>query len=351
MHQTQKDKDIDSLFLQSCAMIGKWTKRKGKVAQSIRTYLELSPKQFRKKIVSLSNTVEQKMCAKQWNEITYSAVPSVAMKKYRVAFSRNDGTRFVQYLEDVKSGKEKINASAIFPNDIISKAFDHFGEIDSTEAKAIEAQWSSLPDYLAGSEERIITVCDVSGSMSGKPLEVSVALGLYMSERLKGVFENCFITFSEKPKLVNLSGSIMSKLKQLSKSEWGMNTNFESVFNLILNTAIKNNIPESEMPTKIVVISDMQFDEAQTNNGLFNKNAITIIKDKYSNAGYIMPQIVFWNVRSTNNVPVEYNQRGVAMISGYSPAIIKSVLCGEIPSPKEIMLKVVNGERYRKIEI
>src|SRR5690606_38803625 len=204
-------------------LAGKWAPRKGVIANKLREMLEYTPKQYRKTIVGLTKVVEQQMCANQWDKIEYSHVPSVASKKYARAFARHDAERYSQYLYAVMGGEEKRNASAIFPHDVVKGIFNNPQQAD--------AQWKSLPNYLEGTDERILTVCDVSGSMGGLPMDVSVSLGLYFSERLEGVFKDCVVTFSERPDFIKLSGGTLSeRVRELRGIHWGMSTNLEAVF-------------------------------------------------------------------------------------------------------------------------
>lgn len=318
-------------------LAAKWSPRKGPIAAKLREMLQLSPKGYRKTIVGLTKVVEQQMCAKQWTEIEYSHVPSVASKNYGRAFRRHDETRYQGYLDAVMTGEKKMNATAIFPHDIVKACY---GYGDTSQA---DAQWKSLPNYLEGVDERILTVCDVSGSMSGMPMDVSISLGLYFSERLEGVFKNNIVTFSSSPAFVTLKGGKLSdRVKELSHVNWGMSTDFEKVFTTLLDVAVRENVPQEQMPTKVLCISDMQFNAA----GRFT--AKDMLKDKFSKAGYEMPQLVFWNVANTltGNVPVTMNTEGVALVSGASPAVIKSVLGGDL-NPMSVMMKTVMVERYR----
>ena len=315
----------------------------GGIAGKIINRLGLTPKQYRQLVVAGSKTVEQQMCAKKWNEINYSQVPSVAMNKYNKAWYRNDKERFEKYIADVKSGKSKINASVIFPHDIIKHGLDN-----KRLNEAQITQWNNLPNYLGGTINSIIPVCDVSGSMGcamkGLPLQISVALGLYISERNFGPFKDAFITFSESPQLQYLKGNINERIRQLEDADWGNNTNLVGVFELILRKAIDTNAPQEIMPKTILVISDMEFDSCAK---LTNYETI---KQAYKVSGYECPNIVFWNVNGrTNNVPITVNDQGVALISGASPSIIKSVLYNEI-DPITIMNKTLDTERYSIIK-
>lgn len=312
-------------------LAAKWAPRKGDVAVKMRELWGVTPKFYRETIVGLTNVVEQKMCSDKWEEIEFSHVPSQASRIYANAFKKHEEQRYTSYLEKVMTGEEKMNASATFPHEILRGVRNNVRQAD--------AQWKSLPNYLEGVNESILTVCDVSGSMSGIPMEISIALGLYFSERLKGVFKDCVVTFSERPKLLKLSGGMLSqRMSELSCIDWGMSTNFEAVFDTVLDAAKRHNLPEKDMPTKIVVLTDMQFNEAG------NFTAFEMVQDKYSRAGYEMPQLVFWNINGGNS-PVTFSQKGVGLVSGSSPATIKAVLGGDI-DPVKVMEKAIMQERY-----
>lgn len=323
------------------SLLAKWFPRKGPWFVAMHKYLVMTPKEFRTMLVKLTKVVETQMCAKQWSSINYSHVPSLAMNRYRNAFFGHDNARMTQYVQDVLDGKAKINAAAIFPHQLYQAAKR------SDNMAAIEAQWNALPNYMADSTERILPVCDVSGSMEGTPMDVSVSLGLYISERNRGIFKDAFITFSENPEMNYLHGTFAQRMRQLEKADWGMSTNLQAVFQLILRAAIQNQLPESEMPTKLLIISDMEFNNADS-----GKTNLDAIRDIYSAKGYKMPQIVFWNVRGrTGNVPAQTNDNGVGLVSGFSPSILKSILKGEIYSPQQLMWDTVMSDRYKRIRI
>lgn len=322
-------------------LLAKWFPRKGPWFVAMHKQLGFTPKQFRQKLVSMTNVVETKMCAQQWENINYAQVPSVAMNTYRNAFTLRDSDRFRQFIIDVNEGKSKINASVLFPH-LLYKAI-RTGE----DAEAVEAQWNALPNYMEGSTERIIPVCDVSGSMSGLPMDVSISLGIYISQRNEGAFKDAFLTFSESPRMNYLKGSLSQRMRQLEDSDWGMSTNLQATFDLILNSALREKISEDEMPTKILIISDMEFDQADSGNTNYDA-----IKQKYSDAGYNMPQIVFWNVNGRlGNVPVNASNANVGLVSGFSPSILKSILKGAIYTPTQLMLDTIDTARYSDIRI
>lgn len=317
-------------------LLAKWFPRRGKWFVAMHKHLKMTPKEFRKKLVSMTKVVETQMCANEWSEINYSQVPSIAMNNHRNAFIKHDGERYLQFIENVQAGKQKINAGVLFPHQLY-QAIDR-----GDTATAVEAQWNALPDYMADSTERIIPVCDVSGSMTGLPMDVSVSLGIYISERNKGIFKDAFLTFSESPQMNYLSGTLSQRMKQLSRADWGMSTNLQATFDLILNSAVRESLPESEMPTKLLIISDMEFNDA-----VEDRTNLDAIRLKYSNAGYKMPEIVFWNVNGRmGNVPASAKDSGIGLVSGFSPSILKAVLKGEIYSPLQLMLDTVDTARY-----
>ena len=332
------------------SLLCKWLPRKNQynnLAQKIQKKLNLTPKKYRKLIVSNTKVVEQQMCAKEWSSIEYKSVPSVAINKYNAAWYRNDKERFEKYIEGVKQGRQKINASVIFPHDIIRKNISAWNNIDNLNEAQI-VQWNNLPNYLEGNENSIIPVCDVSGSMmkpSKLPMSISLALGLYISERNQGCFKDAFITFSRNPQMNYLKGDINERLRQMILSEWGMNTDFVKVFELILNKAISNNLTQKDIPETILVISDMEFDEAGS-----GKTNFKYIKELFEENGYKLPNIVFWNVNGrVRNLPITIKDENVALISGASPSIIKAVLTNDI-NPVKIMDNVIEGDRYSFIQ-
>ena len=200
-------------------LLAKWFPRKGEWFVAMHKYLNITPKEFRKKLVSMTKVVETQMCANEWSEINYSQVPSIAMNKHRKSFFNRDGKRYGEYIADVQAGKQKINASVLFPHQLYQAI------CNGDDAAAVEAQWNALPNYMEGSTERILPVCDVSGSMEGLPMDVSISLGIYISQRNEGIFKDAFLTFSETPEMNYLKGNLYQKMLQLKKANWGMSTN------------------------------------------------------------------------------------------------------------------------------
>jgi hypothetical protein len=327
-------------------LLAKWFPRKGPWFVAMHRYLGLTPKEFRKKLVEMTKVVETQMCNREWAGIKYEHVPSIAMNKYRKAFFKHDEVRMKAYIEAVHSGDAKINAKVLFPHQLFQAICQGQNE------RAVEAQWINLPDYMEGSTERIIPVCDVSGSMAmgtGLPMDVSVALGIYISERNQGIFKDAFLTFSESPEMQYLKGSLAQRMRQLNRAPWGGTTNLQATFDLILNSAIREKLSEEEMPTKILIISDMEFDSA-CNGYRTPRTNLDAIRDKYQQAGYKMPEIIFWNVNGRlGNSPAQVRDKGVGLVSGFSPSILKSILKGQVYGPEQLMMDTIMVDRYRLI--
>jgi hypothetical protein len=346
----------DALTAQN-GLCAKWMPRKGQTAEKLRAFLKFSPKQYRKTLVNLTNVVETKMCAKEWDSIEFGKLPSVASARYQKAFGKNAYESYSAYIQSLVKGEAKINAGAVYPYDV-TKSLNHGNSTVANE------QWKALPNYMEGANDMILPVVDVSGSMSSPAggsktvtcMDVAISLGLYISERNEGPFKDAFITFSSKPQLQVLSGSLKDRYAQMSRSDWGMSTNLEATFKLILDQATKHKLSQDEMPNKILILSDMEFNAAmggggwKNEPGSWNPTAQQMIEKMYTDAGYKMPQIVYWNIQSRNGgVPVAFDTLGTALVSGFSPAIMKSLLGGDIESPKQIMDKTIMSERYAPV--
>jgi hypothetical protein len=317
------------------------------IATEIRKGLGLTSREYRKKLSEKRaelDVVERKMCSKDWDKINYKGVPSKAALNYKGAFEKHDGVRYAQYIADVKSGKTTINAGALYPYDIVEKCFAY------DDSATLDVLWNSLPDYTNGDTSNGIVVCDTSGSMAGRPMAVSISLAMYISERNNGAFKDRFITFSETPTLQKVIGNnIREKVRNLQSADWGMSTNLEAVFNLILDTAKENNVPQSEMPTKLYIVSDMEFDVACKNP---SKTLFQHIDLAYKDAGYERPELVFWNVNARNtHSPVAFDDKGTCLVSGCSPSILTSLLSGKITSAEQIMLETLNIKRYDTVVV
>lgn len=325
-------------------LCAKWMPRKGEISLSLREHLGLTPKKYRKLLVGLTKVVETQMCANEWGSIKYGSVPSKAGLIYRKAFSRHDGPRYVEYLEGLKKGTEKVNVKALYPHEILHSLLGY--DVSKDEITLGEEMWKRLGELFPSHKERIIPVCDVSGSMSGLPMEVSVALGIFLSERNTGPFKDCFMTFSAKPRLRELKGRLMDKIQQLQRAEWGMNTDLERCLQVIAKAAKNGKVEDS--PTMLLILSDMQFDQCAKNP---SNNAMEMIEEEFGE--YPVPKIVFWNLRAVpGTLPVKYDEKGTALVSGFSPNILKALVNNpEEFTPVGIMKSVIESERYRDIRV
>lgn len=334
-------------------LAAKWTPRKGELAAEIRNYFGWSPKFYRKTLVNLTKVVETQMCANDWDSINFNHVPSVASARYKKAFNRHT-TKFAEYVNALVKGDPtvKVNAGAVYPYDVV-KGIGGWGwsaKYDKTELDHIIAQWAALPNFVG--DANILPMVDVSGSMicpaggkgSTSCMDVAVSLGLYLAEKNQGKFKDTFLTFSSTPELMTLKGNVVEKMAQMVKSKWGMSTDLHAAFDKILSVAVKGNVPQAEMPEMLLILSDMQFDHCAR----FDDSAMKMIERKYAKAGYSVPQIVFWNLNASDNVPVKADKSGAALVSGFSPSIVKAVLGADMSefTPYGIMLKTIMNDRY-----
>jgi len=332
------------------------------LAKIVKGYLGLHSAQYRKALSNLRakiKIVERDMCAKRWGDIEYERVPSYAGKKYRKAFLRNDEERYREFLGAVERGEKTIKAKTLFPYDLVRLAWDRYDQ-------TIDLQWKNLPNY-CDTDDNALVICDTSGSMfqslNPRPIDVSISLAIYFAERNKGAFHGYFLGFSGESELLQIRGrNLFEKVNNLSKAKWAMNTNLQAAFDRILNTAITRDVPPEEMPTRLFVISDMEFDQATSGSGGYgwsyhhyqNRSVTNFesIKRKYEQSGYTMPTLVFWNVSARQNQsPVTINDKGVWLVSGCSASTFKNLMKSKAPDAVELMLEVLNSDRYQVIEI
>ena len=294
---------IQEALVAENGLCAKWMPRKGIIANKLRNFMKMSPKEYRKTLVNLTNVVETKMCAKDWDSIEFSKLPSVASARYQKAFWKNSPDGYGAYVESLVKGETTINAGAVYPYDI-TKSLTH------GDNKVANEQWKALPNYLEGANDMILPVVDVSGSMSCSAgssktvtcMDVAISLGLYISERNEGPFKDAFVTFSDNPQLQVVNGNLTDRYRQMKSSDWGMSTDLEATFELILNQAKKHGLTQNQMPNKILILSDMEFnvatgDGSWRNTGSdWNPTAQQMIEQMYEDAGFKMPQIVYWNI-------------------------------------------------------
>ena len=362
-------KDIDAMNNnEEVSLLGKWLPSVNasnantiKTAKKIARFLQMDDKGYRKMLTKLRayiRIIENNLREKDYT-FDYEKQPSKAMFKYRGAFARNDAERYNNFLNRVSSGEAKLNASTLAPYEIVEPCLNEYWsrlpfmkDLAEEEKKSLNATWEALPDF--GSEANALAIIDTSGSMycDAKPLPAAVALslGIYFAEHNTGAFKNHFIEFSREPELIEIKGETFAdKLQYICSFNKVADTNIEAVFDLVLSAAVNNNVPQSELPEKLIIISDMEFNACVKNAGTTNFNNA---KAKFEAAGYKLPEVVFWNVASRNRQqPVTKNEQGVALVSGCTPRLFSQVVDGSLAAmtPYEFMLDVLGGERYEKI--
>lgn len=348
----------DASAEQNVSLLAKWmpsenasSKETKKLARAWMEALGLTPREYRKCLSSLRErigVVEVQMSEQDWGSIKYSNVPSRAMKLYRKAFGRHDGDRFSSFIERAVKGEEKIQSKTLYPHEIVAH-FIHGGGTD----KALEAMWNQLPNYFGDEERNVLIVVDTSSSMnctiSGKvqAMDVSVGLGIYCAERNQGPFHNIIMTFNSSPEIVEITGkSLQSKVNQVQRIPWGGSTNLQGTFSELLRYAEEENVSPQDMPSSIVIITDGEFNSQV--DGLTNLEGV---KKQYREDGYEVPLLTFWNVNARNNqAPATKHENGVFMVGGFSAETIGKVLNAEATNPEELMLEVLNSERYAFVD-
>ena len=333
------------------------------IAKFLISKLGITASAYRRRLSKLRRylkVIEVKMSANEWEQIEYSEVTSKANLIYNEAFLKHDKKRREKYLKALEKGETKINATTLYPHEIVNKYTHGSYHLTENENKTYEALWKALPNY--GSEDdSTMVVADGSGSMTVRAgrdstvtaLDIANALAIYFSERAKGDFKDNYITFSENPQMVDFShcNTLHDKIGVALTHNEVANTNIEKVFDLILTTAIKGKLKQKDMPKNILIISDMEFDYcASSSVGKPNQKLFETLAERFENNGYKLPRLVFWNVCSrTKTIPLIENDLGVALVSGYSPSIAKMVFSNEL-DPFKALLDQINTERYQVVE-
>ena len=361
----QLDKDQETLKQEGApvSLLGKWlpsinahnedTVKRGRL---LAKELGLSEREYRKTLSALRERI--RILENNLREMDYSfdyaKQPSKAMFKYRKAFARNDRERYTAFLQRVQRGEATLHTGTLLPYELVDPYLGGNGRsflmpLTPEEAQTLNTTWAALEDF--ATDENALAIVDTSGSMywsnSPKPASVALSLGLYFAERAKGPYRNHFIEFSAHPELIELKGdTFVEKLRYIASFNEVANTNLTAVFDLILSAAVKNSVPQEDLPQKLYIISDMEFDACVNNaSATVFENA----RKRYAEHGYELPQLVFWNVDSRNRQqPVTMNDRGVALVSGCSPRIFSMAMEGVL-DPYAFMLSVLNSERYAPI--
>lgn len=323
-------------------LAAKWADRSDK---QLRYCLGLSESQFRRLLASIraADIPEAKMCSGEWDRINYPAVPSLCMVRNTNAFERHDEHRFAAYKRALKEGTAKINAKVLFPHDVVRLAL----HTEASNAEIVNAQFRTLPDYIP-EKSRIMVVCDTSGSMespvSGKvsALHVSVGLALYCSDRLGegNPFYRKFIGFASEASFKDWSKMTPFEALHDDNIIDGAvgSTNICQALNTLLNAGKMFSASRDVMPTTLLIVSDMQF----TDNHVGRRVGISACLDKWEAAGFIRPTVVYWNISPYDrSSPAQSTTKDAALISGFSPSILLSVLAGEEITPLSVMLKTI----------
>lgn len=322
-----------------------------KNASELRKFMMLSPKEYRQILVGATRVVESLMCAKRWDEINFSHVPSLASARYQKAFGKNAAEAYSAYIRELQKPQEerdpkvKINAGAVYPYDVVKS-------LRTGNEAVANAQFEALPNYVG--DTKIMPMVDVSGSMGVQlaggmsAMDIALSLGLYLSSKTSSDFKDMFITFTSSATIQVLKGTLSQKMLQMSGAV-GYDTNLSRAFDSLLQTAKRGNVSPENMPDFIVIMSDMQFNDYSIKGT--DATALQMARQKYRDAGYECPKIIFWNLAaraSADQSPVKVTDQGVVLVSGFSPAIMASVL-GANPeefTPYALMMKVLNDSRY-----
>lgn len=372
--------DVSAMKLEEpISLMAKWlpsinttSKASVEVAKVICKGIGMSEKEYRKTLASLRkylNVVEVKMTGNEWGTIDYNSVTSKANLNYKNAFMRHDEERRSVYLSKLERGDSsvRINSKTVYPCDITSK-YRLDRNLKNYKDITLEEMWKALPDKVKGNSNTLV-VADGSGSMyrpvnSGSSVtawDVASSLAIYFAERAKGEFKDTFITFSENPQLVQIKGdTLLNKLKIVHNHHEIANTNIEAVFDLILRTAVNSHMKQEDLPSNILILSDMEFDTCAVKGSVhqgtyssYSRNRIgedtTLFEElrhRYEEQGYQLPRLIFWNICSTSGaIPVRENKAGVALVSGFSPNVLDMVMSNEL-DPYKCITKILMNKRY-----
>lgn len=366
--KTQWNEDVKNMENgKVVSLLAKWIKTPDATSKNtrelgIKTALAIGPSvyKFKRTLRALRKylgVIESKMSAGKWDEIKYSAVPSRAMLIYKNAFMRHDESRYSEFINKAARGEEKINASTLYPYDLIEKYLDtisgrSYYSFPFKRLKydaSIEAQWKALPDFV-GTEANAMVIADVSGSMAGRPICSAVGLAVYFAQRNKGAYHNMWMSFSEDSAIQILKGDTLAQnLASMDTNHWDNNTNLELAFRTILDIALEHNVSNDEMVKSLIVISDMEIDGATYS---FGWSFYDDMAKEYAKAGYEIPNVVFWNVNSRHDIfHADANRKGVQLCSGQAASTFKTLMGSVGMTPTEMMLKTINDERYSAITV
>ncbi len=306
---------------------------------------------YRKKLSALRSRIGllETALVQKADTFDYEKMPSRALFCHRAAFLRRDPDRFNAFVEAVREEKKRMHAACIYPYEVVRALLATPGK---EERAALDAVWQSLPDFT--DDTNALAVVDGSASMYWRPVDtagtlpahVALSLGLYLAERSRGAFRNHFITFSSRPRLVEIKGRDLSERVEycMTYNECA-NTDLAAVFRLLLDTAVEKGLPQSDLPQTLYVISDMEFDHGVDADVTVFQEA----KAAFEAAGYRLPAVVFWNVQSRHGViPVTKHETGAALVSGLSPTVFRIAMSRQT-DPVSFMRSVLENGRYSRV--
>jgi hypothetical protein len=323
--------------------------------------LQLTPRKYRKMLSALRkhiNVTERLMSAGEWAKIDYAKVPSYAMHNYGSAFAKHDYQRFNAYLQSVKKGEVKINASVLYPYDLVEKYMNsrvggtYYGDcyVARNEDAVVEAQWKAMPNYLTKPVNAVV-MADVSGSMRGRPMATSIGLATYFAQHNTGHYRNQYLTFTSEPSFINLreGASLLDCVKKVAEAGVGYSTNLEKAFLAILETAVNYRVPNSEMPKALVVISDMEIDKYMRPGRHWD--FLKVMEARYKSAGYALPRIILWNVNARKDTVLSQDEHTL-FVSGQSASVFKQI-CQNLDgvTAYDLMIQTLNSPAYNKVRI
>lgn len=360
------------------SLLAKWLKSENTsspasraLGEKTRVAFKMTAREYRKTLSTLRariRIVERLMSENRWDEIEFDKLPSKAGFIYRNAFARHDLVR-EKYEKFAKDTTTKVNAKTLNPCDVVHQALKVYNRgrgwtnglcrvsLEDTERLMVNKYWDNLEDYFHNAVFNGVAVVDTSGSMTGwdrdaiAPIDVAVALGMYCAEKCspKSPWYGNYITFSANARLVPVVGAdFVDKVGRIMDANLCQNTNIESVFNLILNLAIKNHVPQKDMPENIVIISDMEFDAARGYRSGSIETVMEKCMRKYTKAGYRLPKLVFWNVEARNDTIPMRDEGYISFVSGYSPVLFEQIMSGK--SGIDLILDKLNSERYAAVK-
>jgi len=354
----QLEKDAEALEIDSneISLLAKWLPsvntsnvEKVRLGRKLAKAFGMSERKYRKTLSALRKKID--IIENHLREVDYTfdyaKQPSKAMLKYRKAFQIHDQERYTSFMDKVSRNETNLHIGTLMPYEIIRPFY--VSKVSDEEAKSLDVTWNAMEDFVGN--QNSLVVIDGSGSMyeGGNPAPITVAhsLGLYFAEKNTGEFANHFITFSKTPQLIEVKGNdLLEKLRYIASFNEIANTNIQAIFELVLNTAVKNKLAQEDIPERIIIVSDMEFDYCAQNADITN---FEYAKKIFEEAGYSLPKLVFWNVASRKlQLPVTQNEQGVTLVSGCNARLFEQILADNT-NPYAYMMEIIESERYEQI--